>query len=375
MNSLVAFFSCFFFYSVSFAQSGVTVVGHLDKPSNNQKIIISRYDGHQYHAVDSVVTNNISFSFQRPNSVVNMYSLNIAGKNGRLMFVWDSNITVKLNTDSLWLSAVEGSPASDEYLIYQKNLDAFRNQLIYYSNKRRETKSEDSVKYYDAKQDQVMDSVHRFSIHYLKTNKPSYTTMSILHWVQNSKNMSKDEILPYYNLLPNEWKQHSMMQHMIMSLDREAEIERSYTEKLAAPQFSAKNLLTQKEVNLEKLLLEKKPIILDFWGIWCGPCIKSIPDLKQAHSILKDKVNFISIAWDSEKKREQTKTFIDKKGMNWIHLFENRDLNNSDFLNIKYAIDSYPTLVLIDADGRLSRKAEGTIEVKELLDELTKSTK
>lgn len=353
-----------------FAQNPIKLKGQLDKPlEEGSRIILQQYDGKGYQAADSTQIDDSVFTFHRPDGEVNLYRIKVLDKPGAFTFVWDENENVKVNlkTDSIWLSSVEGSPSSEEYLSFQKKQLPLKNQVIYYSQKASSPNlSKDSVHYYRDKQNEIVDSIFNNSLHYAKTKKPSFTTVFLLNWAQDFRKMKKEKVLPYYQLLPEEWKDHFLAKEIKRKMDSE----KIYDEKAPAPEFSATHLVTQEEVNLEHLLLEKKPIVLDFWGIWCGPCIQSIPDLKQAQSDLKDKVNFISIAWDFEDKKEQTISFIEKQNMNWIHLFEDRTKNDSAYLSVKYEVENFPTLILIDKDGRLSKRAIGSIEAKQLLKEL-----
>lgn len=41
---------------------------------------------------------------------------------------------------------------------------------------------------------------------------------------------------------------------------------------------------------------EGKPVVLEFWGTYCGPCLQSIPHLNQLHTKFRGKVQFIAVS-------------------------------------------------------------------------------
>lgn len=43
--------------------------------------------------------------------------------------------------------------------------------------------------------------------------------------------------------------------------------------------------------NFESLLKSDKPLVLDFWATWCGPCRKIGPDIEALAEEYADKVN------------------------------------------------------------------------------------
>ena len=43
--------------------------------------------------------------------------------------------------------------------------------------------------------------------------------------------------------------------------------------------------------NFESILAENKPLVLDFWASWCGPCNKIGPDIEALADEYKDQVN------------------------------------------------------------------------------------
>jgi len=43
-----------------------------------------------------------------------------------------------------------------------------------------------------------------------------------------------------------------------------------------------------------------KTVLLDFWSLGCGPCIKSMPVLKQLHEKAGDRLEIVSISLDKD---------------------------------------------------------------------------
>ena len=98
-----------------------------------------------------------------------------------------------------------------------------------------------------------------------------------------------------------------------------------------------------------------KYIAIDFWGTWCGYCIKELPKLKEYYSKYKDKIEFISINCRDDK--NSWLKAIAKYDMNWINLFA-----SSDEITDLYGVTGYPTKLLIDKDGKIIIKTIGENE-------------
>ena len=42
--------------------------------------------------------------------------------------------------------------------------------------------------------------------------------------------------------------------------------------------------------NFESIMAEEKPLVVDFWATWCGPCKKIAPDIEALAEQYKDQV-------------------------------------------------------------------------------------
>jgi len=105
-------------------------------------------------------------------------------------------------------------------------------------------------------------------------------------------------------------------------------------------------------------------VLLDFWGTWCSPCVKSIPELIELQSQFADKkLVIVSVAVDSDK--EKVSRFIKKHNMNSIQLFEKR---GSSDLTKRLKITTYPTLILLDKNGKIIARNEDLEAIRNIIE-------
>lgn len=133
---------------------------------------------------------------------------------------------------------------------------------------------------------------------------------------------------------------------------------------MPAPDFKLKNLEGD-EIGLSTF--RGKYVLLDFWGTWCGWCIKGIPDMKAAYAKHKDHIEFVGICCrDTE---EKWRAGVKKHALPWVNLYN----GFNDELTNKYAVPGYPTKILVDPEGEIVQVFVGeTEELYQKLDELFK---
>lgn len=117
-----------------------------------------------------------------------------------------------------------------------------------------------------------------------------------------------------------------------------------------APDFTLKDI---KGKPLTLSSLRGKYVVLDFWGSWCGWCIKGIPRMKEYYGKYSDKLEILGI--DCNDSEEAWRTAVAKHNLPWLHVY---NTNDSGVLE-KYGVQGFPTKVVIDPEGKVANIVVG----------------
>ena len=86
------------------------------------------------------------------------------------------------------------------------------------------------------------------------------------------------------------------------------------------------------DTNYKSLLESGKPVVIDFWAPWCGPCRSIAPIIEE-----------LAAAYEG-------RAIIGKY-----------NVDEGDELSVEYGIRNIPTLLLFDKEGNMVDKHMGTI--------------
>ena len=130
---------------------------------------------------------------------------------------------------------------------------------------------------------------------------------------------------------------------------------------MVAPDFSLADL-DGNTITLQQM--KGKVVLLNFWGTWCGPCRKEIPDfINLSKKYKKDGLEIIGITLTSGPP-ENIKAFADKWGINYKLLTDIKG-NETQTITALYGqatgkrITGIPTTFIIDREGVIQKRYVG----------------
>jgi cytochrome c biogenesis protein CcmG/thiol:disulfide interchange protein DsbE len=98
--------------------------------------------------------------------------------------------------------------------------------------------------------------------------------------------------------------------------------------------------------------LSGRPVVVNFWAAWCGPCRKEAPQLRHLASVLGGRARLIGVDWSDNTKN--ARAFIARSHWTYPN-FSDPDGKVGD----SYGIQGLPTTFVLDASGHIRAALRG----------------
>jgi cytochrome c biogenesis protein CcmG/thiol:disulfide interchange protein DsbE len=115
-----------------------------------------------------------------------------------------------------------------------------------------------------------------------------------------------------------------------------------------APDFSL-GLFDGSTFTLSSALQSGKPVVVNFWASWCGPCADEAPVLEDAARRNADRFTFVGV--DVQDLDADGQAFLSKYAVSYAN-----GSGNAGPISIQYGMRGVPETYFIAPDGKLVRK-------------------
>ena len=115
-----------------------------------------------------------------------------------------------------------------------------------------------------------------------------------------------------------------------------------------APAYGARSLDGD---SVEFNQLRGKPLLVNLWATWCGPCRVEMPEIQELYERYGDQVQVVGVSLDSRGSEAQVRRFIENLGVTFSILLDPDERVVRQFKTI-----GVPATFLIDAEGTLRHR-------------------
>ncbi|PKP35887.1 MAG: hypothetical protein CVU00_00140 [Bacteroidetes bacterium HGW-Bacteroidetes-17] len=303
---------------------------------------------------DTIFDGYFEFSDTLSQSPIKMYLMIRDYNNFRgTCDLWVDYQKIFVKGDNIFLSSwsVESETVEQKILneITQntKHLSRKIDSLALIRSKNRENK--DIIKVVNFKIDSIYKIKNSIEFNAIEKKPNSFIAIEKLYYILASKNsIPKDRVSEVYKRFDSTYI-HSLYAEGILSILNKQE----------PPQVG--DQLTDFEgydINGNRFKLSDfkgKYILIDFWATNCGPCIQSIPELKEIHSKYTD--NLIIVGFNLDTKEEIWEEGLKRDDVPWVNISDSKGIIAG--IGFKYGILGFPTYFLINPEGKIVEQWEG----------------
>lgn len=106
-----------------------------------------------------------------------------------------------------------------------------------------------------------------------------------------------------------------------------------------------------------------KPIVMNFWASWCGPCKSEMPDFEDAYQEYGEQIHFlmVNLTDGSQETVESASGYISGQGYTFP-VYYDTDMEAA----MTYGVYAVPQTYFIDGDGNIVTYAQGALPASSL---------
>jgi peroxiredoxin len=326
-------------------------------------IFINERIDREWVSIDSAKIQNGAFAFQGVADSARVVYLSFESKGGerfRKPFVLE-NGKINIVINSLTQMTVSGTKQNELLSTYSTEKDAFyakandEFQKLTAEAEADSTKAEAVNLRMEEFQKEDVASDIEFATKNVNSIVGTFVFANAFHGMTVEQ---KEKIVSQMN---DATKSVKRVQEIIAAIETEKKtaVGQMYTDfSLASPEGGI--------LALSDLVGKTDYVLVDFWASWCGPCIRSFPELKAFYQKHKgSKLAIMGVSLDDSD--ENWRSAIDVYQLNWNHISDLKGWKSAGAA--LYAVNSIPATVLINKEGKIVGRNLTVVQMDKMLSE------
>lgn len=180
-----------------------------------------------------------------------------------------------------------------------------------------------------------------------KGSTPDFKAAALFSGLSDADEADNEPLIrQYYDRLMKDFGDTQMAQMAKMRFNPDRKVKAGQP----LPAFLVKDIENQ-QVSYSNDSIKGKIYLIDFWAVWCGPCVGEMENLHKAYDKFKGK-NFEILSLSFDQKPEDVKKFREEKWkMPWKHAFIEGNFRSE--LAKLFEVSGIPKPILVDENGKI----------------------
>ncbi|MDD3321727.1 MAG: TlpA disulfide reductase family protein [Paludibacter sp.] len=331
-----------------------------DAALNGTTVFLKERINREWNTIDSAVISNQTFEFKGIADTAKIAYLTYEFPEKNLVrqeFVLE-NAKITVNIDSTGFMVFSGSKQNVLLQNYQndKNVVYTAEEKNYLAQKDSTVSKEQKVSLEKEMEDLYAQEV-KIDKSYATTN---INTLVGNHIFMNSfYGMTVSEKESVISLMNDDTRNIKRISEIVADVETEKKVAvgQLYTDfKLPA--------LEGDSLSISDLVGKSDYLLIDFWASWCGPCIRSLPDLTELYNKYKGtRFQILGVSLDEDK--NAWVGAIQSHNLSWKHVSDLKGWKSKG--SRTYAVNSIPSTVLINKEGKIIGRNLSLSEIENFL--------
>ncbi len=266
------------------------------------------------------------------------------------LFIENEDITIKASIDSLDKAEITGSPETDIFLKFNKEMPYIKRSIELRQEYMQAQMAGETAKLEKLtnEMETIIEAQKNYFTNFVDSNTSSVVGAFLAS--QMAQSLSIDKLKELVSKFDNNLGDHPYVEELKKTFKSMEELNKLNVSTAIGNEASDFTLKTKdgKEVKLSSF--RGKYVLIDFWASWCQPCRRENPNSVKVYSMYNSK-GFEILGVSLDKDQDAWVKAVKDDGLKWPQVID----PNGEVAN-QYNVNSIPSTFLIDKEGKIIAK-------------------